>query len=164
MRLFLLLAFLFIALPWIEISLLIYVGNELGFFSALVIVLITGCVGAALARRQGIQVWGNVRRAARQGKVPSKELFDGFCILCAGLLLVTPGLLTDCTGFLLLFPPFRAVVRKALARRLMGQAVVSGNGFSFSAGKGQPPSFPQDQQQNDHSDVIDVEAEVVDDK
>jgi len=139
MHLFLVLACLFIFIPVIEISLLVRVYSAIGFPGTVLIVLGTGVIGAALARKQGARAWANVRAALREGRAPSKELFDGFCILCAGLLLVTPGLLTDCTGFLLLVPPFRKAVRSALARHLVGSATVVTPGFSFS---GRPSGAP----------------------
>lgn len=162
MPVFLTLTALFILVPLTEILLLIRIGAVFGPWTTVAIVLFTGFMGATLAKWQGAKAWYTVRMAMRRGEMPSKELFDGFCILCAGLLMVTPGLLTDCVGFLLLIPPFRAVVRKALTKTLLGQAVDSRQGFSFSAGRarGESTGRPSNSSQ---SEIIDVEAERVDD-
>ena len=161
MPLFLTLAVLFVLVPLTEIFLLIKISMVLGPWTTLGIVLFTGFAGATLAKLQGAKAWHAVRMATRRGEMPSKELFDGFCILCAGLLMLTPGLLTDCAGFLLLIPPFRAHVRKALAKRLLGRAMVARQGFSFTVGNaGSPPrDEPYDTSQ---SDIIDVESERLD--
>ncbi|MDT8389319.1 MAG: FxsA family protein [Lentisphaeria bacterium] len=162
MPVFLTLAVLFILVPVTEILLLIRIGAAFGPGATVALVLVTGFAGAALAKWQGAKAWHAVRVAMRRGEMPSKELFDGFCILCAGLLMVTPGLLTDGAGFLLLIPPFRASVRKALAKALLGQVVSANQSFSFSAGRAgeEPTGHPGDDPQ---SDIIDVEAERVDD-
>lgn len=80
------------------------------------IVLATGLFGAALARHQGLKVWRRIRDSLSAGELPADSLLDGLFILLAAALLVTPGLLTDAFGFLLLIPPTRKVARR-LAKR-----------------------------------------------
>lgn len=161
MPVFLTLAALFVLVPLTEIFLLLKLSSLVGLWTTLGIVLLTGFAGATLAKWQGARAWRAVRVSMRAGRMPSNELFDGFCILCAGLLMLTPGLLTDCAGFLLLIPPFRVSVRKSLAKRLIGQAAGSQHGFSFTVGDvgretgTRPPA-------ESGSDVIDVEGERVD--
>jgi UPF0716 protein FxsA len=75
----------------------------------------TGILGAALSRWQGWQVLQRIRADAAAGRVPADALIDGFLILLAGILLVTPGVLTDLLGVALLIPPLRAVVKRAVA-------------------------------------------------
>jgi len=73
-------------------------------------------VGAALAKQQGAQALRRIQTTLRAGQTPAIALVDGFLIFCAGLLLVTPGLLTDTVGFTLLIPPARAGIRAWLSR------------------------------------------------
>jgi len=112
MRTFTALLLLFILLPWLELWLLFRLSNEIGAGTTLGVILLTGVVGAALARHQGTEAVLRIRRALLEGRIPAAEVVDGFLIFAAGLLLITPGLLTDAVGFLLLVPPVRAAVRK----------------------------------------------------
>lgn len=106
---------LFTVVPFVELALLIYLGAEvLGFLPTLALVVITGVVGAALARWQGMKALTRIHRRIGRGQVPAEELFDGVLILIAGLLLITPGVLTDITGLVLLFPPARYLLKRRL--------------------------------------------------
>jgi len=84
----------------------------------LAIVIITGFVGAFLARAQGIMVLAQIRRDLAEGRMPAPRLMDGVMILIAGVLLITPGLITDTVGFLLLIPVVRSTIRAWLRRKL----------------------------------------------
>lgn len=118
---------LFIGLPILELALLLKVTEYLELGGTLALVIITGFVGVSLARWQGLNVLTRLRSEIRQGRMPAPDLVDGFLILIAGALLVTPGLITDSVGFFLLIPPGRAAlkrwVRKAIERK-MRQGVV----------------------------------------
>ncbi len=105
---------LFTVGPLIELTLLIYVGTHVGVPATIGLVLLTGIVGAALARWQGVNAILRVQRRIGRGQVPADELFDGVLILAAGIVLVTPGILTDLIGFCLLIPPVRDVVKAML--------------------------------------------------
>jgi UPF0716 protein FxsA len=109
---------LFVALPAAELALLIEVGKRIGTGATLALIVATGIVGASLARRQGLDVLGVVRRETAAGRLPASTLIDGVLILLAGALLVTPGILTDAFGFLCLVPAFRRLVKRELLRRL----------------------------------------------
>ena len=113
MRIFL----LFVVLPAVELALLIELGGRLGTGPTLGLIAVTGIVGAWLARRQGLQVLGEVQREIGEGRLPAGALVDGLLILIAGALLVTPGVLTDVFGFLCLTPLFRGVLKRELLRR-----------------------------------------------
>ena len=113
---------LLIAMPLIELWLLLRIGGEIGAVNTFLLVLITGVIGAALAKQQGLKAWHD----AHSGKNPGAALADGVMILIAGCLLMTPGIITDVFGFLLLLPPFRALVRKNLKNRIRVQAQVFG--------------------------------------
>jgi len=110
----LLLFLLFTGVPLVELWLLFKLSGMFGFFTTISIVLLTGIVGAALARWQGWQVMRRVQNELQQGLLPAKALGDGVLILVAGVLLITPGVLTDLFGLSLLVPPVRAGVRKGI--------------------------------------------------
>ena len=109
---------LFVALPTVELGLLIEIGSRIGTGATLALIAVTGIVGAALARRQGLGVLRVLQTETAAGRLPAGSLADGVIILVAGALLVTPGVLTDAFGFLCLVPAFRRVVKRALLRRL----------------------------------------------
>lgn len=109
---------LFVALPMLELSLLIEIGGWIGTPATLGLIVATGVVGAALARQQGLRVLGEVQREVAIGRLPAGSLLDGLLILVAAALLVTPGVLTDAFGFLCLTPGFRRMVKREMVRRL----------------------------------------------
>lgn len=139
---------LLILLPLVELFLLVWLASETSVLAALALVIGTGVLGAALARRQGWRAWQKIQQHLAQGRAPAAELVDGLLILVAGLLLVLPGIITDCVGAALLIPPVRAIVRSVLSRRLRVQSR-----FDFhEAGRfTQPPST------ENGDNVIDVE-------
>lgn len=103
LRLFL----LFTLVPVIELALLIKLGTVIGALPTVAIVLTTGAVGAWLARREGFAVLMQLRDELQKGLPPATKLTEGALVLAGALLLVTPGVLTDVTGLLLLLPPSR---------------------------------------------------------
>ena len=109
---------LFIVIPIVEIALLLQVSEVIGGWSTLALVIITAFIGAKLVKQQGIHALGNVQQQMAQGQMPAQDLFAGLCIIIAGVLLLTPGVMTDALGFLLLTP----AVRSGLAKNLMAQA------------------------------------------
>ncbi len=110
---------LFTLVPLLEIYLLIEVGRVIGPALTIALVLGTGVLGAALARREGWRTMQALQQRLNRREVPTAELIDGGLILAAGLLLITPGLLTDLTGFILLLPPGRALVTSYCVRKLV---------------------------------------------
>jgi UPF0716 protein FxsA len=110
----LLLMILFTAIPLVELWLLFQMSNWIGFWTTIGIVLGTGFAGAALARWQGWQVMERVQGEMRQGMLPAGALGDGALILVAGMLLITPGVLTDLFGLSLLVPPIRTMLKKVV--------------------------------------------------
>ena len=107
---------LFIVVPLVELAVLLRVGQAFGLARTLVLVVVTGVVGAALARAQGTRVLAEIRREMAEGRVPGPMLLDGMMILAAGAMLITPGLVTDIAGLLLLVPGCRREVRVWLRR------------------------------------------------
>jgi UPF0716 protein FxsA len=116
------LAILFVIVPLLELVLLIQLGQVVGLWPTIGLVVLTGVAGAALARAQGLRVLWAFQESTAQGRLPTSAIQDGLAILVGGALLLTPGLLTDILGFALLLPPTRrwiqGRVRNAVARRL----------------------------------------------
>ena len=109
---------LFVALPAVELVLLIELGSRFGTLHTLALIVLTGVFGASLARGQGLGVMRQIQAEVAEGRLPAASLVDGAIILVAAALLVTPGVLTDGFGFLCLIPAFRGVVKRILWRRL----------------------------------------------
>ena len=110
---------LFIVVPFAEIYVLLQVGHAIGVANTLGLLILVSVVGAWLAKREGLGVIRRMQRSIEAGRVPGAELVDGFLILFAAALMLTPGFLTDIVAILLLLPPVRAVVRSELRRRFV---------------------------------------------
>jgi UPF0716 protein FxsA len=104
---FLLLVFLFIAIPIAEISLLIKVGSSIGLLNAIGFVIFTAVLGAYLVRQQGFATIAKLQEETNAGRVPALQIAEGVALLFAGAVLMTPGFITDALGFALLIPPVR---------------------------------------------------------
>ena len=91
---------LFIVLPAVELGLLIELGRRIGTLETLALIVVTGIVGASMARSQGLSLLSRVRKQIAAGEMPADSLLDGLMILIASALLVTPGVFTDAFGFL----------------------------------------------------------------
>jgi UPF0716 protein FxsA len=106
---------------------LIKLGGLIGALPTIGIILFTGIAGASLARMQGANVWRLIRLEIEAGKFPADRLIDGLLLIVAGAVLITPGILTDVFGFLLLLPPsrkpFRSWIKKRLRRMMDGDDV-----------------------------------------
>jgi UPF0716 protein FxsA len=99
---------LFILVPALELALLIELGGRLGTLPTLLLLVLTGLLGAYLARRQGLGALRAAQEQMQRGELPAGPIVDGILILVAAVLLITPGVLTDGLGFLLLVRGFRA--------------------------------------------------------
>ena len=121
MRLFFFL--LFIAVPLAELAILIKVGELIGILPTVLLVILTAVIGVALLKRQGIAALAGARQSLEAGKFPVESVVDGACLLVAGAFLLTPGLITDTVGFLLLIP----ALRHGLAHWIFDKMVKSGN-------------------------------------
>lgn len=97
----------FVLVPLIELVLLRQLLQRTNLLVTVALILITGVVGASLAKQQGMRVWRSIHHQMAQGQTPSKEIVSGVMILLAGAFLITPGILTDACGFLLLIPRIR---------------------------------------------------------
>lgn len=121
-RLPLALAGLFVVLPLVEIVLLVLVGQRLGVWPVLGVVVATAALGAALMRREGMRSWRAIDTALRQGQVPTRPMSDAALALAGGVLLILPGLIGDVVGLLCLLPVTRALPRSVLDRWTRGRA------------------------------------------
>jgi UPF0716 protein FxsA len=110
---------LFIVLPLVEIYVIIQVGQAIGALWTIAILVADSIIGARLAAWQGRTALRRFQEAVAGGKIPHREVFDGAMILVGATLLLTPGFVTDVFGLLLLLPPTRAFIRRALARTLL---------------------------------------------
>ena len=107
----------FTLIPVIELYILIKIGTVLGGFNAILIVIGTGFFGAWLARMEGMQTMLKVRSNMQQGIMPAEDLIDALIIFVAGIVLITPGLLTDSAGLLLLWPVTRKKFKTFLSKK-----------------------------------------------
>ena len=112
------LALLFVIVPILELVLLIQIGQVVGLWPTVALVLLTGVTGAALARLEGMRVLFQFRRELASGRIPGQALLDGISVLIGGALLLTPGILTDVAGFALLLPVSRRWIQRRVRRRL----------------------------------------------
>jgi UPF0716 protein FxsA len=151
---------LFTLVPLVELFLLLRIGGAIGPWATLAIVVITGVVGSAMARAQGVRVIRDAQAAMGRGEMPSREILEGILVFAAGLLLVTPGVLTDAVGFALLVPSVRAMVATRIGRSIRERFVVT----TFE-GVGLGDRFQRDDRDRPFDpDVIDVEPSDDDDE
>jgi UPF0716 protein FxsA len=111
----------FTIIPAVEIYLLIQIGSIFGAFTSIAMVVFTGFLGAYLARIQGLQTLFRIQESMREGRLPSGELLDALLIGVAGLVLLTPGFLTDTVGFVLLIPSTRNAIKSWLQSKIKTQ-------------------------------------------
>ncbi len=118
-----LLALVFLVLPIIELAVIIQVGQSIGVFNTIGLLLAVSAVGAWLVKREGLAAWTRFQHQVQMGVVPGREIADGVLIMLAGALLISPGFVTDMLGILLLLPPVRAGIRSAALYRV-GRKVI----------------------------------------
>ena len=123
----------FTLLPIVELWLLLRIGDWLGAAATVALVIVTGLVGATLARREGAHAWSAVQSELAAGRLPGQKLLEALLVLVAGIVLVTPGVLTDAAGLAILIRPIRSRLVAALERRYRN---------SIERSSGPPPSSP----------------------
>ncbi len=135
--------------PLTELMLLLRLADAFSWQSTLVLVVLTGVLGAWLARRQGIRTFARIQSELERGTLPADALIDAALILVAGLVLVTPGILTDLFGFALLIPPIRRWLKRRVTEACKKHFTVihhsPGDDFVDVEGTG----FTVDEQPND---------------
>jgi UPF0716 protein FxsA len=108
---------IFIIIPALEIGLFILSGNTIGVIPTMILIILSGIIGAYLVKYQGLETLRKVRLQLQNGIIPRKEIVDGICILFGGILLLTPGFITDIIGLILLLPPTRIMVKPLILKQ-----------------------------------------------
>jgi UPF0716 protein FxsA len=150
---------LFTIIPATELWLLFKVGENIGLLETIYLIILTGIIGAAMAKREGLKVILELQNSLQKGISPGTKIIEGLLVLVGGLLLITPGILTDIFGFSLIFP----LTRKALAPLIQIAATknlknTSSNGFHMNFGQMRAgPGFKHPVQ--NEQDVLNVEVE-----
>lgn len=110
--------FLLLVVPILEITVFILIGGEIGIFATLALIFLTAVIGSILLRIQGFAILSKIRTDMEQNRLPGRELGNGAMILVAGILLLTPGFVTDTVGFALFVPAIRNALWQFLVRNL----------------------------------------------
>ncbi len=111
--------FLLLFIPVLEIAVFILIGGQIGIFATLGMIFLTAIIGSILLRIQGFAALGKIQQKTLMGELPGEELVNGVMIMIAGVLLLTPGFVTDSIGFLLFFPPFRKFIWLSIAPKVV---------------------------------------------
>ena len=135
---------LFIVVPLAELAVIIQVGQEIGVWWTIAILLADSILGSLLLRTQGRRAWQRFTDTLSSGRPPAREVLDGALVLVGGVLLLTPGFITDVVGFAFLLPPSRALIRGFLGRRLIPRMVVSMVGRGAPRRRSPGPPRPGD--------------------
>lgn len=143
----LLLLMVFVAVPIAELAVIVEVGKTIGTLPTIAILVLDSIVGSWLLRSQGRSAWRRFTQALSSNRVPAGEILDGALVIFGGAFLITPGFITDVIGLLLLLPPTRAVVRRALVGYFSRRFLVGAVGAATRRGRGreapdgrEPPS------------------------
>ena len=160
----LLLFVLFVVIPILEIATFIQVGSLIGLLPTLFSILLTAVIGAFLVRQQGFKVLNEAREQGARNEVPVTAVIHGVFVLAAGLLLLTPGFVTDTIGFLFLIPPVRLLIAGKVWSWIsanMDVKVMHGARFGHTAGhtggqdRGRPDGMVIDAEAEDITDMDD---------
>ena len=158
------LALLFVVLPVVEIYILIQIGQSIGAWWTVLLLVADGILGSWLMKREGTRAWRALQQALESRRMPARELADGALILVGGTLLLTPGFLSDIVGLFLVLPFTRPVARGALTRYLtrkfLAGAGAPGIRFPGAGFPGASADGPRTQQRLGPDSV--VRGEVVD--
>jgi UPF0716 protein FxsA len=131
-----LIVFFFLAVPIIEIYLLIQVGQVIGAGWTVLLVVLTAVIGVWLLRIQGLSTLTRAQRKLQENELPAREILEGMALVVAGAFLLTPGFFTDTIGFLLLFPPTRISLVSLVASRMVVSASVHARANQGAANHG----------------------------
>ncbi|WDE04556.1 FxsA family protein [Thalassomonas viridans] len=145
---------LFIVVPIIEIMVLMQVGSFLGAWPTIGIVILTAWFGAKKVRQQGLATLSSVQTKMAQGQMPSDEIVAGVLLLVSGVLLLTPGFVTDFFGLALLVPGFRRGLIKAVQQRIVVSQVPQGSFSHHNHHDQQSEHFSQTHEQAFRQDFV----------
>lgn len=121
---------MFTVIPFVEVTILLQLSKYLGVGSTIFMVLFSGILGAFFVRREGFSIWFKLQKELQEGQIPSDQIFNGILLLIAGIVLVTPGLLTDLLGYILIIPFTREAVKKIIVERVKKKYSTVSNGFA----------------------------------
>ncbi len=130
----------FVVVPLVEVYLVIQVGQAIGPWWTIALLVFDSLIGAWLVKREGRRAWQALRTALNSYRPPAKELADGVLILIGGTLLLTPGFATDVVGFLLILPVTRPIFRRALSAYVGSRLTVVAAGRTGSTPTGDGPT------------------------
>lgn len=149
---------LFTVVPAVELYLLIQLGGALGAGATIAIVLTTGLLGASLAKREGGRVFGEWQASLQRGELPREGLVSSLLVLVGGVLLVTPGVLTDLFGITMLIPPARRALAGVLGRYVEKRFELQPMTPAGVMGAAASAAWSEPSEAEPRGDVIDVEA------
>ena len=157
---------LFILVPLAELAILIKLGKVIGVGMTILLVISTAVIGVSLLKRQGLAALARARSAVDAGELPVESVIDGVSLLIAGAFLLTPGLLTDTAGFLLLVPAFRLKMAHWIVNRFKNSDRMSFHTFGTGQGAGPDtgPGTGHDAPPGGHDTVIDGDFKDLDDQ
>jgi UPF0716 protein FxsA len=130
-------------IPLVDILVLIYIATAIGAVATVALVVLTGLVGLLLVRAEGRHTLRRLQRKLTEGEAPADELLDGGLLIAAGAFLLTPGIVTDLVGLVLVVPPTRALVRSGLKRYVVVPAIDERTG-GFATGEVYTFGFPDE--------------------
>jgi len=160
------LVFAFILIPLIDLILLIKVSGAIGGMQTILLVIITGIIGANLARSQGLHVLKEIQKDVQKGSIPTDNLLSGLLVLIGGVLLITPGILTDIVGLSLMIPAVRKLFTKPIRSlvashmKIVVRSPFMGGGMDSGFSTGIPE---MKQRQTPQQEPREVESRVIDD-
>ncbi len=134
------LVILFTVVPALELFLLFKIGAQIGGFNTFMIVILTGVLGAALAKSQGLTILMKVQQEMQRGELPGNQIIQGFMVFGGGLLLLTPGFMTDILGFAMVLPGTRHLLMMWI-KKLIERGVRNGDVYFRSFGTGSGGGF-----------------------
>lgn len=146
-----LLPIMFLGLPLIEIAGFVVVGNAIGLWPTLALVILTSFIGAILLRVEGMGVLREANRESQEGRLPGKSLVSGAMVVIAGILLILPGFLTDIIGILLFIPPVRHFIWSMIGKRVVVMRTARSTTATYRSGHSGEP------QKNVEAEVIDLD-------
>ena len=142
----------FTIIPFVELYILFRLADLTSALTTLTIVILTGIVGAYIAKREGLSIFKKTQEKLSEGSLPKDTLIEGLCVLIGGILLLTPGILTDIFGFSLLFPVTRVIYREFIKKH-----------FKTKVNYQMYTNQTKDYKSTDEDEVIDVDYEEIDD-
>ena len=153
MRSFPIFFILFLVIPIIEIFFLIKVGEVIGAFPTIILVVLTAVIGAGLLRQQGLSTLARFQQNLSTGKIPAQEMVEGIMLAVGGALLMTPGFVTDTIGFLCLLPFSRKFIAAKVIKRSSAKFTAGMSG-GFTGGAG---GFYADSSHSSDNNVVEGE-------